>query len=114
MIKLFGIKNCDTVKKARNFLSNNNVDFEFVDLRKPEISKSQIQGWCNTVEWSTILNQRSKTWRELDSTDKDDINKTKAISLMTKHPTLIKRPVLVKGKTILVGFNQDDYQKVCA
>jgi len=111
MAIIYGIKNCDTVKKALKWLDNNHIAYQFHDLRQDGISKAELQDWSDSVGWEQLLNKRSTTWRELDDDDKHDIDADKAISLMLARPTLIKRPVMIKGNTTLVGFNEADYKK---
>jgi arsenate reductase len=112
MIKLYGITNCDTVKKARKWLDNNGIEYEFVDFRKTPLSTAQLKNWAAAIDWQTLLNKRSRTWRELPDSQKDPLNKTKALTLMQEIPTLIKRPVLEKDGEILVGFQDSEYQSL--
>ncbi|MDH5407244.1 MAG: ArsC family reductase [Gammaproteobacteria bacterium] len=111
MTTVYGIKNCDTVKKALKWLDKNKVTYQFHDLRKDGITKNDLQGWLKNVDWEVLLNKRSTTWRQLADTDKTSLDANKAITLMLANPTLIKRPVITKGKTTLVGFNDSDYKK---
>ena len=105
MLKVFGIPNCDQVKKSQNWLKDHGIDFEFHDYKKQGITKKQLNDWCNEVEWEVLLNKRSRTWKELNEKDKSNLTQAKAITLMQQHPTLIKRPVVQKGKIIEVGFD---------
>jgi len=109
MLKLFGIPNCDTVKKSQKWLNNRGVDFEFHDYKKQGITKKQLTAWCKVVGWEPLLNKRSRTWKELNESDRADISQTKAISLMQQNPTLIKRPVAQDGDAITVGFDEKTY-----
>ncbi|MFP3874022.1 MAG: ArsC family reductase [Thiohalophilus sp.] len=109
-MKLYGIKNCDTVKKARKWLDDRDVSYTFVDLKQTTPGKSQLQRWCKAVGWETVLNRRGLTWRQLDETQKQNINASRAIELMHEQPMLIKRPIIEQGDTILVGFKEADYQ----
>ena len=111
MTTVYGIKNCDTVKKARKWLENNAVTYHFHDLRHDGIEQSDLQQWIDNVGWEVLLNTRSTTWRQLGDRDKTAVDANKALSLMLENPTLIKRPVLVQGKTVLVGFKDTVYQK---
>jgi len=111
MTTVYGIKNCDTVKKALKWLENNAVTFQFHDLRQDGIESADLKQWIDSVGWETLLNRRSTTWRQLGERDKNDIDTNKAISLMLDNPTLIKRPVITRGKTVLVGFKETEYQK---
>ncbi len=110
-MKLYGIKNCDTVKKARKWLDGRDVAYTFVDLKQTTPNKSQLQHWCKTVGWETVLNRRGLTWRQLDDAQKQDIQTSRAVELMHEQPMLIKRPVIELDDTLLVGFKEADYQR---
>jgi arsenate reductase len=106
---LFGIKNCDTVKKARRWLEANDVPYTFHDFRVEGIEQQTIESWLPRVSWETLLNKRGTTWRKLDDPRKDSLDETIALELMLANPTLIKRPVLVDGESCTVGFKEADY-----
>ena len=106
MLKLFGIPNCDTVKKSQKWLKDRGIEFEFHDYKKQGITKKQLNDWCKLIEWETLLNKRSRTWKELKESDRSNITKAKAITLMQEYPTLIKRPVIQNGKALTVGFDE--------
>ncbi len=106
---VYGIKNCDTVKKARRWLEANNIDYQFHDLRTDDIEHKTIELWLQTVPWQTLLNKRGTTWRKLDDPRKDQLNETTAVELMLANPTLIKRPVIIHNDTCFVGFKEADY-----
>ncbi len=110
MITLYGIKNCDTVRKACKWLDAHEVEYQFHDLRKEGVSEALIRSWADEVAWEQLLNRRSLTWRKLSDEEKSDLNPSKAIKLMTAHPTLIKRPVVESGRAVIVGFNEATYQ----
>lgn len=99
MIKLYGINNCDKVKKAKKFLDSNKCDYEFFDFKKG-VDKATISGWCKNSNYENFLNRRSTTWRNLPVEEKSDIGLEKAIDLMCKNPTLIKRPVIIQDNNI--------------
>ena len=109
---VFGIANCDTVKKSRKWLDNHNVPYEFHDYKKRGIDKNTLKSWSKTVGWESLLNRRGTTWRKLDDADKDGINETRAIDLMIEHTSMIKRPVVVQGDVLLVGFSDDEFQRL--
>lgn len=111
MTTVYGIKNCDTVKKALKWLDKNYIAYQFHDLRQDGITKADLQQWADSVGWEVLLNKRSTTWRQLPDTDKIDIDAGKAVNLMLANPTLIKRPVIINGKTTLVGYNDAEYKK---
>ncbi|MDC3329319.1 Spx/MgsR family RNA polymerase-binding regulatory protein [Candidatus Thioglobus sp.] len=105
MIKMYGIKNCDTIKKARQFLSNNNIEFEFIDFRDQPIDESILQSFVDAIGWDKLINKRSTTYRKLTDEQKSNIT----LELTLKNPTLIKRPVLVASANIRVGFSEKSY-----
>lgn len=109
-ITVFGIPNCDTVKKARAWLKDHDVEYEFHDYRKRGIDKATMTRWCKELGWETLLNKRGTTWRNLDDLDKQDLTQARAISLMLDKPSLIKRPVIVMATRLLVGFDETAYQ----
>lgn len=111
MLSLYGIKNCDTVKKARKWLDARDVDYDFHDFKLRAPDNKQLQRWCDAVGWERLLNRRGLTWRQLDEADKQNLDAGRAVQLMHKHPMLIKRPVIENNNTVLVGFNEADYQQ---
>ena len=112
MITLYGIKNCDTVKKARVWLEQHDVAYRFHDLRADGLDAARLRGWVKTLDWKTLLNTRSTTWRQLPDADKHELDAVSAIKLMLAHPTLIKRPVLEHGTVVTVGFNATTYSRI--
>lgn len=112
MLQMYGIKNCDTVKKARTFLEKNKIDYEFHDFKKEPPTKKQIEQWLQQVDWQILLNMRGMTWRRLPETEQENINKSKAIKLMLSNPSIIKRPILEVKTKIFVGFDENTYQKL--
>lgn len=110
MITVYGIKNCDTVKKTCHWLTTNNVEYQFHDFRKEGLTQSKVQQWSKSTDWETLLNRRGTTWRKLSDQEKNSINKSRAVKLMTEQPTLIKRPVIEHGNKLIVGFSEDTYQ----
>ena len=112
MITLYGIPNCDTIKKARRWLDTNNVDYRFHDYRKDGIPPALLKTWAGELGWEALLNRRGTTWRKLSESERDGINKTRAIALMAQQPALIKRPLLDTGRQKLLGFDEDEYRKL--
>ena len=112
-MKLYGIKNCDTVKKARKYLESKGKDYEFHDVREDGLTDSHLKSWTSQVDWQKLLNTRSTTWRQLDDGQKKDVDAARAIALILEHPTLLKRPVLESHKSVLVGFKSEWYDEVC-
>jgi len=107
---LYGISNCDTIRKARKWLTAKGADFQFHDFRKDGLEPKLLKQWVKQLGWETLLNRRGTTWRKLPEKTRDEIDENKAIKIMLESPTIIKRPVLVTGKKILVGFNEEQYQ----
>ncbi|MFV1998379.1 MAG: ArsC family reductase [Acidiferrobacterales bacterium] len=107
MITVYGIKNCDTVKKACRWLDAKGLEYELHDFRIDGITKDQVTSWARTLGWEALLNRRSTTWRNLGAKEKSALTESKAISLMVKNPTLIKRPVVNIGKRYLLGFSEE-------
>ena len=109
---IYGISNCDTVKKAKNWLDKHNIDYQFHDFRQRGLDKKIIDGWLKTVAWDKILNKRSTSWRNLDPSIQQTINKSNVVDLLIENPTLIKRPVMDVNDTITIGFNSDTYEGI--
>lgn len=104
-IAFYGLKTCDTCRKALKALGANGADVAFHDVRAEGVTKAQVEKWAKAAGWETLLNKSSTTWRELPEKDKANIDEKKAIALMAAHPTLIKRPVIEKGPiSIYVGW----------
>lgn len=114
MIKLYGLKNCDTCRKAKKWLETEGADFAFVDVRADGVGVDDLQKWSAVVGWETLLNRRGTTWRQLDDTTKADVDEAKAIALMAEHPALMKRPVFESGETVIVGFKDPEKEKLAA
>jgi len=106
---LYGIPNCDTMKKARSWLEKQRVDYEFHDYKKAGIERAKLAGWVKAVGWEVLLNRAGTTFRKLPDDVKAKVDEARAIALMLEQPSMIKRPVLERGKTLLVGFNPEKY-----
>jgi arsenate reductase (glutaredoxin) len=112
-ITIYGIKNCDTMKKARAWLDTHKVDYAFHDYKTAGIERAKLEGWAKKTGWETLLNRGGTTFRKLPDKDKESVNEKKAIALMLAQPSMIKRPVLEPdGGKILVGFKPDEYAKI--
>ena len=109
MIKVYGIKNCDTMKKAFTWLGENDLSYEFIDYKKAGIVASHVNDWISRTSLEMLLNKRGLTWRKLSEEERADVDQDKAAQLMTQYPSLIKRPVLDNGKQLLVGFSPENY-----
>ena len=108
-ITLYGIPNCDTVKKARNWLAEAGVDYMFHDYKKAGIDQASLRRWIAEAGWEKLLNKAGTTFRKLPDADKADIDADKAVALMLAHPSMIKRPVVEGAGGLLVGFKPDLY-----
>ena len=106
---LYGIPNCDTVKKARSYLDGRDLGYQFHDYKKAGVTQEHLERWSNSVGWEKLLNKAGTTFKKLPDADKADIDEGKAIALMIANPSMIKRPVVEGGKTLLVGFNPAVY-----
>ncbi|MEA1888225.1 MAG: Spx/MgsR family RNA polymerase-binding regulatory protein [Pseudomonadota bacterium] len=111
-IILAGIKNCDSVRSAQRWLDENSIKYDFLDLRSDLFVRHILGKWMEKVDWTTLLNKRSATWRGLDDKERTDLDEVRAMSLMMKHPTLIKRPVLQVDDLIEVGFSAERYAEL--
>jgi arsenate reductase len=111
-ITIYGIKNCDTMKKARAWLDKQGVGYQFHDYKAGGIGKDRLEGWAKKAGWETLLNRAGTTFKKLPDKDKEGLNEVKAIKLMLAQPSMIKRPVLElpRGK-LLVGFKPEEYAK---
>lgn len=111
-VTLYGIPNCDTIKKARAWLSDHEVEFKFHDYRKQGLDKKQLQSMVSALGWESMLNRRGTTWRTLPDTLKDRIDLESAISIMLDNPAIIKRPILAKDDQLHLGFSAAQYQEI--
>jgi len=112
MITLYGIPNCDTIKKARKWLSDNGKDYSFHDYKKQGVPEKELRRWVKQLGWETLLNKRGTTWRKLDEATKASVDEASAIQIMLNNPSIIKRPVLTSGKILLVGFSAGEYAQL--
>ncbi len=108
-ITLFGIPNCDTVKKARTYLDSKGIAYTFHDYKKSGVDAAHLKRWAGEVGWPTLLNKAGTTFKKLPDADKADIDEDKAIALMLANPSMIKRPVVEGGSALLVGFKPEIY-----
>lgn len=111
MITVYGIPNCDTIKKARQWLKKNGIDYEFHNYKKAGVPEDKLKLWVKTIGWEILLNRRGTTWRKLDDTTKENIDQASAIKVMIENPSSIKRPVLEIDDSLLVGFSEDTYKQ---
>ena len=111
MHKIYGIKNCDTMKEAFDWLTENNVPYEFHDYKKSGISEEKIQEWLTQKPWDVLINRVGTTWKKLLDEEKST-NESSAIKLMMEKPSMIKRPIIENDKIVVMGFNSDTYEKI--
>jgi arsenate reductase len=109
-LTLYGIRNCDTMKKARAWLDSHRVAYAFHDYKSAGIDKKRLEGWAKDVGWETLLNRAGTTFRKLPDNDKQGLTASKAIALMLEQPSMIKRPVLDLGGKLVVGFTPENYK----
>lgn len=114
MTTLFGIKNCDTIKKARNWLTAEDIEFSFHDYRKDGLEAEWLNKAEQALGWEQMLNKRGTTFRQLSDEQKQNINKDNAMKLMLEHPAMIKRPILFHKDCYYIGFKPDQYSEVFA
>jgi Spx/MgsR family transcriptional regulator len=114
-ITIYGIKNCDTMKKARAWLDKQGVDYAFHDYKSAGIERTKLETWAREAGWETLLNRAGTTFKKLPDKDKSNVTEKKALALMLAQPSMIKRPVLdLGGGRLLVGFKPEDYAAALA
>lgn len=113
-VQLFGLRRCSTCVKARKWLDSQGIDHTFIDYRDEPVDASVLQQWARTLGWCTLINKASTSWRVLDDHQKQASTDAEWLSLVSQHPTLIKRPVLVTGDTVMVGFSDTRYAELFA
>lgn len=112
MTILFGIKNCDTVKKARCWLEERDITYQFHDVRSDGLDQNQLDKWFSKIDWTLLVNKRSTTWKQLDESIRETLCADTVSAVLLDHPTLIKRPVLTHNDAVYVGFKQDTYNNI--
>jgi arsenate reductase len=110
-ITIYGIRNCDTMKKARAWLDGHGVAYAFHDYKTDGIAREKLKAWSDEFGWETLLNRASTTFRKLPEAEREDLDERKALALMLAQPSMIKRPVLELGSKLLVGFKPEIYDK---
>lgn len=108
---LYGIKNCDTIKKARRYLDEQAVEYQFHDYRADGIDEQSIQQFIDSLGWEKVLNKRGTTWRQLDDKTKAATTESNVAALLCAYPAMIKRPILKAGKKLLIGFSKQEYDQ---
>jgi arsenate reductase len=112
VITLYGIKNCDTVKKARRWLDEHGIDYRFHDFREDGLDRQQVRGWVSELGWEQLLNKRSTSWKALPAEARDAMDDQAAVQAIIEQPTLIKRPLLDTGHERFTGFSAANYQSI--
>ncbi|WP_419799012.1 MAG: ArsC family reductase [Terasakiella sp.] len=112
MIKLVGLKNCDTCRKAKKWLESEGISFQFHDVRQDGLAPDEVAAWAAQLGWEVLLNKRGTTWRNLSDDQKNDVDESKAIALILENPALMKRPIFVCENEILLGFKQEQINKL--
>ena len=111
-ITIYGIRNCDTMKKARTWLDAHDVAYDFHDYKVSGVNRETLVRWADIVGWEVLLNRAGTTFRKLPESAKIGLTETRAIQLMLEQPSMIKRPVLERGRTLLVGFSEERYSAI--
>jgi arsenate reductase (glutaredoxin) len=106
MITVYGLRACDTCRKALKWLKDEGIDHRFHDMRADGLDRAVLVRWIEALGWETLLNRRGTTWRQLPETEKKNLDEARAVSLMLAHPALIKRPVFDLGQRVTVGFGK--------
>ena len=109
-LTIFGIKNCDTMKKAMKWLDDNGIGYHFHDYKKEGVPEQRLRQWLEALGWETVINKRGTTWRKLDDAVQESMNTEKAITVATENPSIIKRPILQNDDFILAGFKADEWK----
>lgn len=109
---MYGIANCDTIKKARHWMAQHEVDYQFHDYKKLGIHLDQLHSWVAELGWEQIINKRGTSWRKLDESLRNNMDEQSAIAVMQDNPSIIKRPLLETGQCRIIGFDEMQYTKV--
>ena len=112
MITLYGIKNCDTIRKARRWLAEHDVEYRFHDFRADGLNEDMLIPWIDELGWEALLNRRGTTWRKLPQPERDSIDRGSAIHLMLTQPAVIRRPLLDTGRVRHIGFSEETYRSL--
>jgi len=112
MTSLYGIANCDTIKKARKWLTEQGIEYQFHDYKKHGVPENELKKWIKDLSWEALLNKRGTTWRKLDEATKESVDEQSAIKIMLDNPSIIKRPVLDFNGQLILGFKTDIYTQI--
>ena len=114
MLTVYGIKSCDTCRRARKFLEERNIEFRFHDLREDGLDIQMLERWSARIDWERLLNRKSLTWRKIPEVDRSGMTKNRAFALMLEQPTLVKRPVIESPQFLAVGFSEKRFAEFIA
>ncbi len=112
MPTVYGINSCDSCRKARKWLDDHSIEYDYHNLREDGINIQTLERWCDRIDWNKILNKQSLTWRKIPESDRADMSKDKALAAMIEFPTVVKRPVLECEEFIALGFSPENYQAI--
>jgi Spx/MgsR family transcriptional regulator len=112
LIRLYGISNCDTVRKARRWLDAHDIEYSFHDFREHGLAGDLVDQWLEALGWEQVVNRRSSTWKQLDAAERESMDAIAARSAILAHPTLVKRPVLDTGTDLQIGFSEQQYRDI--
>jgi arsenate reductase len=110
LLTIYGIPSCSTCREARRWLQSRDIAYRFHDLREDRLDIQTLERWIDRIAWEKLLNKSSLTWRKLPEVDRNDMTRDRALAAMIEHPTLVKRPVLERGKLVAVGFSARQYE----
>lgn len=110
MIRIYGIRNCDTIKKTLDWFDQQGADYEFIDYKQQPPTEEQLRAWFPHVGWENLINKRGTTWRRIEEARRDKLTPEKAISLMIEYPSIIKRPVVDQRGLVSVGYNEQAFR----
>ncbi len=111
-IIMYGIPNCDTIKKAKKWLQDADISFEFHDYRKQGIERELVETFCHHLDWEQVLNKRGTTYRQLSAEQKENLDLNSAVKLLVDHPAMIKRPILAIDGLLHIGFKAEQYNEI--
>lgn len=111
MLTVYGLRSCDTCRAARRWLDEHGIEHRFHDLRLDGLDVGMLERWTGQLDWEKLLNRRSLTWRRIPEADRESVDRERAMTLMLEHPTVVKRPVLERGRFVAVGFSPEGYEK---
>ena len=110
MLTIYGIKNCDTCRRARKFLEARNIEFRFHDLREDGLDIQMLERWSDLIDWDRLVNRQSLTWRKIPEADRANLNRERAFATMIDQPTLLKRPVFEDENFFAIGFSEKRFE----